>query len=373
MTLGVDVRTRTASVGRGIPVETGTLFLAGQADTGPTDAVTAVQSIGDFATTYGPRGSGNQDLFDAVDTYFAEGGRRAYVGLHAGDVGDAFDLFDPLLGPGQVAVIGEDPSADLFGAMLAFAKDTNRFAVMDIAVDSTIASASGLGLAARADENVEYGAVFGPWVNVPPPAGIVGESARSVPASAVIAALIARADALGNPNRAAAGRDFPLQYVTSFVQDLSSADREALLDAGVNTFANVFGVLENYGFQTALEASDENPYWQANCSRARMWLKGKAKAAGEPYVFKTIDGRGRLAQALKGDIEAVALGLYQVDGLFGETPREAFAVEVGSSVNTVNSIAQGELHAVCEARLSLHAKAVLIDLVTVPLKGQVSQ
>jgi hypothetical protein len=31
------------------------------------------------------------------------------------------------------------------------------------------------------------------------------------------------------------------------------------------------------------------------------------------------------------------------------------------------------MNAVMEARLSLHAKAVLIDLVTIPVTGQVSQ
>lgn len=371
MTLGVDVRTRTASVPRGTPVDTGTWFVVGAAGSGPTDA-TLVQSIGDFALQFGDRAVANDELYDAVDAYFAEGGKRAYVARQQGTLADALALFDPLLGPGQVSAPGAPAGAATHAALLAHAKDNNRVAIMDVNVDTTVASASGIGLAARADGNAEYGGVFGSWVDIPAPAGVSGASARQVPASPIVAALCARADALGNPNRAAAGRDFPLQYVTGFDVDFTSAEREALLNAGVNTFADVFGVLENYGFQTAVEQSQDNPYWQLNAARARMWLKAKAKAVGEPYVFRTIDAKNRLAHALRGDIEDVCLQLYGVDGLFGETPQEAFAVNVGASVNTVDSIAQGELHAVVEARLSLHAKAVLIDLVTVPLTGQVS-
>jgi hypothetical protein len=66
------------------------------------------------------------------------------------------------------------------------------------------------------------------------------------------------------------------------------------------------------------------------------------------------------------------LTLYQMNGLYGQTPQEAFATNVGAAVNTEASVAQGELHAVAEARLSLHAKSVLIDLVSVPVTGRVS-
>jgi len=373
MTLGVEVRARTARVARGIPVDTGTWFVGGQAASGSTTEAKLVRSIADFATEYGPRSGSNQALYDAIETFFNEGGKRAYVGRHSGTYSQALDLFVPDLGPGQVSLVGTTNDASVYTALTAHAKNNNRFALLDVNDNLTVSTITALGTALRALTDVEHGALFGPWVKVPAPSGVIGGSVRDVPASPVVAALIARADALGNVNRAAAGRDFPLQYVTGYDITINKADREALLDAGVNTFATIFGVLELYGFQTALVATTETPYWQANCSRTRMYLKAQGAAKGEPYVFRTIDGKGRLAGALKGDLDDVCLELYGSDGLFGETPQEAFSIEVGAAINTAGSIAQGELHAVMEARLSMHAKAVIIDLVTVPVTGKVSQ
>jgi hypothetical protein len=286
--------------------------------------------------------------------------------------GDGLALFDPDLGPGQVSVIGATPDAALYGALTVHAQANNRFALADVAKTDTVSLMEAKGLLMRAVTNVEYGAVFGPWAVVPGPAGVIGGTARQVPASAVIAGLCARVDELGNPNRAAAGRDFPFQYATGLVLPVGKADREAMLNSGVNPLGTIKGVLEGYGFQTAMLANPDNPYWQANCSRARMYLKSRAEARGEPYAFRPIDGRQRLQQRLKTDLEEEFLQFYQADGLYGATARDAFSIEVGASVNTVNTIAQGELHAVAEVVYSMHAKAVIIDLVTVPLGGKVS-
>ena len=147
--------------------------------------------------------------------------------------------------------------------------------------------------------------------------------------------------------------------------------RDTLLDSGVNLFGTIYGVLENYGFQTSVPQDPDNPFWQFNCVRARMWLRAQAMQRGENYMFKNIDAKGRLAGALKTDLDEVCLSLYQVDGLYGETPEEAFANQVGAEVNTIDQIAQGYLHAVSQARFSLHTKAVYIDLVTVPVTGTV--
>jgi hypothetical protein len=374
MTLGVEVRPRLARVPKGIPVDTNTLFVAGPANQGSTTEAVLTRSIGDVAAEFGARGTGNTALYDYLDAAFGEGLSRAYVSRRANtdaDITTALGRFDEDLGPGQVAAVGEPAGADIFTTLLGHAATYNRVALLDVDMGDDVAAMIALGGVLGGLAAVDYGALFGGWLEIPPPLGVVGGSARQVPASAGIAGLIARVDANGNPNRAAAGRDYPFQYATGFVNPIGKADREALLDAGVNPLASIYGVLENYGFQTAVPQSPDNPYWQFNCSRARMWIIARSRAAGEPFVFRTIDGQGKLANALRGAIDANLLELYGVDGLFGATPGEAFVTTVGGSVNTIDTVAQGELHAVSEVRLSQHAKAVIIDLVTVPVTSAI--
>jgi hypothetical protein len=375
MSIGVEVNTRTAPPADGATSLTDTLFLAwdGEGGSGSLTEPILCRSLADFVAAYGARASANQEAYDYLDGYFREGGRRAYTARHttAGTVDAALALFTADLGPGQIAVSGGTPGATLWGKMRTHAINNNRFALYDGSVDSdTEAELDALGDVLIADD--EYGMFAGQWANIPGPAGVIGASSRQIPGSAATAALIARADALGNPNRAAAGRDFPLQYVDSFVYLPSDADRVALLNNGINLFADKQNILQLYGFQTKLQQTDESPFWQANCSRARMYLKARCQARGEPFMFKPIDGRGRLQARLKTALDQECLALYNVDGLYGATPQDAFATQVGASVNNESTIAQGELHAVAEARFSLHTKRVLIDLVSVPITGRVS-
>ena len=64
--------------------------------------------------------------------------------------------------------------------------------------------------------------------------------------------------------------------------------------------------------------------------------------------------------------------LYQAGGLYGATKSDAYNVNVSQNINTTDTVAQAQLHAVVQARLSQYAKAVLIDLVSVPVSGVVS-
>lgn len=372
MPLGVEVRNLSAPPSRGAPTATDTLFVVGTVLTGTTAEATEIRSINDFEAEYGVRAVDNAALYDYVDAFFREGGRRAFVGAHlaAGTLADGLALLTADLGPGQVAAPGSATDAVDYALLLSHAAANNRFALLDVGSDDTIAEMEALGALVPV-ANQSYGALFGPWLPIPAPANVIGGAERTVPGSAIVAGLIARSDALGNPNRAPAGRDFPLQYALS-VPAVTDADRETALDAGVNLFADRYGVLQLYGFQTAIDQTEDSPFWQANASRARMWLTARAQEAGEHYMFKPIDAKGHLALGLKTDLDAICGELYAVDGLFGETAADAYATNVGVALNTEAAIAQGELHASVEARLSLHAKSVIIDLVSVPVTGRVS-
>jgi hypothetical protein len=372
--LGVTVTTRTAPPTPGIPTATDTWFVAANTDVGDETAATQVFDLPSFEAAFGDRTAGNIALWDAMDVFFREGGKRAYIVVtaNATTLPDALELFTRQLGPGQVSAIGLPIDDAAYEALWSHAAENNRIVIGDIPGPSVQLVSDLTTLAdAVSDQVGGYGGLFGPWVVVPGPQGVAGVSERQVPASPVIAALCARVDETGNPNQAAAGRAWPLQYVSDFTQVFADLDRVDLLDAGVNLFAEVYGLLENYGFQTTVDQQEDSPFWQLNCSRMRMALVAQASAIGEHYLFRPIDGRGLLANAFKGDLTAMLLGYYGLNSLYGNTPQEAFAVEVGETVNTIDTIAQGMLKAVCSVVLTLHAKAVQIELVTVPIGGTV--
>jgi hypothetical protein len=310
-----------------------------------------------------------------VQAYFQMGGKVLTFAPFAttGTYADALTLMnDPKYGPGQLAVIAQTPAtpptAQQFTDMQNAAMSNNRVALRDVASTTSVVQMGTTG--AAAPPNDSYGATFGPWLSLPPPPSVVGATARTIPGSAAIAALCAQVDADGNPNRAAAGDDYAVQYATGMTLELTAANRSSLFSNGVNAFADTYG-LENYGFQTNIAMDPTNPYWQFNCSRARMALVDRCTIRARPFMFRPIDGRGRLEAELQGALEDECNRLYQANAMYGDTPQDAYDVNVSSSVNTVDTIAQGELHAVASVVWTLHAVAVEVDLVTVPLGSPV--
>lgn len=371
MALGVTVTTRTSPpAGGAIPTATDAWFVAGVTDVGTLSEPVEIRDMATFDSAFGPRTAGNIELWDALDFFFREGGRRAIVVRAAsGNLATALSGMVDDLGPGQVSAIGFPQISATYSALLAHAQAHNRFAICDATDTDDVSSLETL--AATFVDTGGYGALFGPWLNGAGPSGVTGVTTRSVPPSPVIAALCARVDATGNPNQAAAGRAVPMQYVTDIRGAFTASDRELLLNAGLNTSADIFGVLENYGFQTAIDQSVNSPFWQANCCRMRMALVAQARAIGENYMFKTMDGQGLLANDLKGHLEAMLLDYFNLGALYGATAAQAFKVDVGANTNTIESIAQGRLRAIAQVVLSLHAKSVEIELVTIPVGGQV--
>jgi hypothetical protein len=367
----VEIRTRTAPPARGAPGEIDSLFVV-SADAGlPTDVATPIRSIKDYETAGGTRAA-SALAYDGLDNYFREGGKRAYV---AGpDIDTALPLFTEELGGGQLVAWGTAQTGSDMGKLQDAAASTMRFALLDSgSTDDDVATLTTAAGKQPKTGNESWAAMFGPWVTIPPPAGVTGAGDRLVPASSTVAALIARGDSLGNPNRAPAGRDFPLQYATGVGSGpLTDSDTAALRDAGINPLRSKFGLLVLDGFQTAIDSDPDDPFWQANVSRARMWLQWQSMNVGLNYEYKPIDGRGRLTAGLEGELNAVCKQLWEANGLFGATASDAYAVDVGVSINTTETVAYGELHAVVEARFSLHARLVVIELVSVPITGRVS-
>lgn len=74
----VVVSVLDATVSRTVPTDTGMAFFSGASERGPVDGPRQVASLSDFTTKFGARQT-TSSLYDAVETYFAEGGSRLNV------------------------------------------------------------------------------------------------------------------------------------------------------------------------------------------------------------------------------------------------------------------------------------------------------
>jgi phage tail sheath protein FI len=95
-------------------------------------------------------------------------------------------------------------------------------------------------------------------------------------------------------------------------------------------------------------------------------------AAMENYVFQQIDGKGHLFAAVEADLAGICLRYYNLGALYGENPEDAFQIDTGAAVNTIDTIRNGEIHAVVRLKTSPPAEWVQIEIVKVPVEVQLA-
>lgn len=466
MTLpGVNVTVGDAVPNQSNAIDSGTAFMVGLTDRGATDAPLLVRSLTEARRVLGPRVSYGVTL-DALETFFREGGNRAYVGrivgpaavaadadlsdgsnptltvsaASPGEWGDALDvevtagsesgtfvltvsedstvvevspdladnaaavawaqnsayvrvedlgegdpeaataslsggdddranvsndevevalgLFAADLGPGQVCYPGAT-DGDSHLSLAAHAAANNRVALLDATDTATASTIEAEAVAARAEGNGKVAALLAPWATIP---GITAGTTRTVPYSAVQAGMIARSDAAtSNPNVPVAGENGSARFATGLSQSYSDADRETLNDAGVTVALVKYGQVRTYGTRSLANPSTEDNWTQFQNARLAAVISARANAIAESFLFDQIDGRGIKIAEFGGDLQGMLLPLYSLGALYGATPEEAFAVDV-DSVNTPETIADGELNAAIAVKMSPAAERVLISI-----------
>lgn len=272
----------------------------------------------------------------------------------------ALALFNSDLGTGQVAYPGGTTTA-IHTALLNHAADNNRTAILDGADTPTVATLTTEQTSLRALTNAGHGGIFGPWLVVP--SSTVGIN-ETLPPSGDILGLIAASDSrTENPNEPAAGEAGVIPDATLSQVGWSDADRATLNDAGFNVIREVYGETRVYGWRTSANPNTKPLDINLNNARLDAAIRAQSKLVGERFNFRQIDGRGQLlgefAGALSGE---VLLPLYQVGALFGDTPDDAFSVEVGEQVNTPESLATRVIKAVAMVKRSPFAERVEIEI-----------
>ncbi|MBD0327843.1 MAG: hypothetical protein ICV68_15520, partial [Pyrinomonadaceae bacterium] len=144
----------------------------------------------------------------------------------------------------------------------------------------------------------------------------------------------------------------------------TDAERDSLNTVGVNVIRHLPDGVTLYGFRTlAKPDSDASGWMTLNNQRLRLAITAEAEAIAEAFLFDQLDGKGQKIAEYRGALMGVLLRYYTAGSLFGETPEEAFFVDVGPGVNTPTSIANGELQAVLSVRMSPMAELAVIEIV----------
>lgn len=270
----------------------------------------------------------------------------------------ALALFDPELGPGQVS-FPTIATSDAYTSLTGHAETHNRIALLDSTNESSASALAAEGVAlAGSGEGERRSGLFGSWCSIP---GILAGTTRTVPPCALTAGLIARNDSTGSPNRAPAGENGICRYVLGPVYTFTADEHETLNEAGVNVVRVIAGQPRLYGFRSLSPTT--GLWWQLTNARLRMAVEAQGRAVAEGYLFRQIDGRGHLLSEFAGQLSGMLMGFYTLDSLFGDTPSEAFRVDVGPAVNTVETLADGEIHAVIVIRIAPFAELVVIEIV----------
>lgn len=335
----------------------------------PTEAVawgvnaTWVRVIDRASVTAAPA---NNPVVAAVAALAGGTDNRAAVLDAQWDVAQA--LFTKDLGPGQVVQAGRTTDAAHI-SLVAHASANNRTAVCDLADTPTAATLKASVDAVRASTaDPAWGSSWAPWNVIP---GLTRTTRRTVPPSALACGLMARADAASDTNHPAAGEQGQARYVLDVTQQYNDATREDLNSHGVDVIRPVYGGIRAYGYRTMVNA-DSDPTWESLANqRLRMEIAAKGDAIAERYVFAVLDGQRKTISAYGGDLAALLKGYWVRGSLYGASPDEAFAVDVGPAVNTDITIANGELHAVLAVRMSPFAELVVIELVKVAITESV--
>lgn len=353
---------------RGAPTDTGVAFMVFAGATGSIDPVECY-SQADATASGAP---------DAIAAYVGDAltqGAPKVVLVRAAAVDaaavteaewtTALDKLTAEFGPGQVLIPGV-ASAGAHAALLDHAASSRRCVLLDTEADATATEIATAAAGLSASTGAERATLLAGWSVMPAPGG----ATRTVPASVITAGLVGRNDAAaGHANNAPAadqgrGAGF-VNGALGLASAFTDAEHDTLHEAGVSVFRSIRGQAQLYGWRSL---SADPRFRQLNWGRIAMQLSSGIAAGAEKFLFRQIDGQGRLFAELEGMLRGYLTGLWTANALYGATTDDAFDVEV-AGVNTPETIAAGELHAAVAVALTPHTEKVVIDVVTSIAEG----
>lgn len=285
------------------------------------------------------------------------------------EIGAALDTLRYDLGPGQVGVPGViDP--DVHALIDAHCTKYQRVACVDLPdVGEPPALFSAVQAIADLPGKGRRILSLGQVLDYP---GEVSPAVWEVPYSGVQMGIIARVDGMQDPSQVAAGTTGYSRLAIGPKRDFTDDEREDLNYAGVTLGKVINNQFRTYGYRTSAGQNETNWIFFQE-SRVVMAISHECDAAMEEFVLKTIDGRGKIFGRVNVALSGICQRYWKADALFGETPGEGFKVDTSyPGINTVETVAAGEIHAQVLLRTSRIAEWIALDIVKVPLERAIA-
>lgn len=239
-------------------------------------------------------------------------------------------------------------------------------ATSDVTSQLTLANSYTGGAAGAAA--LGYGSLYYPNLTIPnPTSSAQGSTAVAYPGGA-IAAKYATTDSSRGVFKSPAGLEARLSGVVS-VPSLTNLELDYLNNGTVspNTFAtataiNAIRYIPGSGIVVMGARTLSNTYDNRYISvrRSMIYLRKVLSDATAFALFESNDER--LWNRLQTTCEAILINFWQSGGLKGATALDAFYVKADSSINTVSSVAAGEVHLEIGVALQRPAEFVVIRI-----------
>ena len=286
---------------------------------------------------------------------------------------NTLDLFDQGLGSGCVAVPGQ-ATANVGSVLQTHARANNRLALHAIqsgqsksqAITAVATAKSALG-----SPGLEYSGFFWPWVKVPDGSG----ATRTISPEGYVAAMRARAHEEEGPGRVPAGQIAVSRFVVDTETTLSRDDINDLNDVNISPIAEVNGAIQLYGWRSL--SADKANYEYLTQRDVVNFVAFDLSQEAEQFVFRTIDGQGRLFSDVNAKITArlellrAAGQLFERTDDLGNQLDPGYRVDTSTAVNTPATIAQNQIIADVSIRPSASAGLIKIRITKAAINGSV--
>lgn len=267
--------------------------------------------------------------------------------------------------PEVVAQLGATDAQTVNDEIIGWAETHNGFVVIDtdealtgtapnVSVANAITYAGGF-------QPSSHAAVYFPNIYITDPLGRSNASLRKIGPAGAVVGLYLSTDRANGPFKAPAGVGAQIRGAVAVERKFTSAELDSLNSAStpLNAIRTLPGAgIVSMGARTLLQDGTANKY--VNMRRSLIYIRRQLELITEFALFENNDER--LWAQVRTAVGTFLNDYRNQGGLRGATPAAAYYVKCDAENNSVNDIANGEVHIEVGVALQYPAEFIVINL-----------